>query len=524
MASQDRKAELKTINHGFPTPSNPAAQTMSCDPRSRCKGEVQSAAIPPHLTKVLGFLGAEVANPSHRRPLVVDTFDEEETLLLMGYLPYFLGKGSLNGDSVEVAPTEPLLVMCAMAPSLLKLKCLFGSPSFLGSTMKCSSDGAPYCVSVVPRHVRKGREVVLAGAYHFRLLRPDLCSAVIIYESNALSAHVIWAIMDHFECKVILVQTPQFPKGNLDVLGEWNPINVRVELQKTAQPIQKPSHRGQRPSLLVPTLETIVEENEDEEEEERDETTEGTEEEREEKVEERDTQEEEKEENEEEPTEVEDEEKEEKEEAKDMQEEEKEDKIEENDVRGEVKEENEEETTEVADQEKEGKEEGKETQEEQRETQDNEEEEEEEPTGITEEEVEEKEEVEEIEKGEKEETEEEEGETEEEEEDTEEEATAEADKEAKEEEKKGKEITQCITQCRPVATSSETIQVEDEDDRECPTQVGGGKEKKEETDRKRNEWTGQRKTETNGEAAPSRAARLLSFFRSLCSCYRRNRN
>ena len=184
------------------------------------------------LMKLIRYVEREVSDASQTNPLVVDVNNEQEAIALMSFLPYVLGKGALVDDVNSVSATKPLLIVAASAPSLLKLKIMLGQDSFVANIMKCSKDAGPYSVRVVPRHASKPRDVVLAGTYHYRCLRRDFCSALIIYESNILNGNVARQLVLHFRARAILVQTPQVPAGNQENLEHLCPINVRSVVQQ----------------------------------------------------------------------------------------------------------------------------------------------------------------------------------------------------------------------------------------------------------------------------------------------------
>ena len=120
-----------------------------------------------------------------------------------------------------------MLIVAASAPSLLKLKIMLGKDSFVAKIMKCSKDAGPYSVRVVSRHISKPCDVVLTGTYHYRCLRRDFCSALVIYESNILNGNVARQLVLHFRSRALLVQIPQVPAGNQENLEHLCPINVR---------------------------------------------------------------------------------------------------------------------------------------------------------------------------------------------------------------------------------------------------------------------------------------------------------
>ena len=164
-------------------------------------------------------------------PLLVDATDEPEAIALLSFLPHALGKGCLKGESNLTSTSKPVLIIAASAPSLLKLKIMLGKDSILANIMHCNEKGEPYYVRVVPRHASKQRDVVLAGAFHYRYLRKDFCSAVVVYESNSLKADVAKEIVQHFQARTILVRTPQYSREDNNTLS---PINVKHAIQQNA--------------------------------------------------------------------------------------------------------------------------------------------------------------------------------------------------------------------------------------------------------------------------------------------------
>ena len=203
---------------------------------SREKKKDQLSQLVPVLNagvmNLLRFIEREVSDANQGHPLVVDLTDEQEAIALMSFLPYVLGKGTMKEDVDTKPASKPVLIVAACASSLLKLKIMLGKESFLTGIMRCNKDGAPYSVRVVPRHASKPRDVVLAGTYHYRCLRRDFCSALILYESNSLKADVTREILMHFQSRPILIQTSQYPGESHDSLQQLCPINVRIAVQQ----------------------------------------------------------------------------------------------------------------------------------------------------------------------------------------------------------------------------------------------------------------------------------------------------
>ena len=182
--------------------------------------------------KLIRYVEREVSDASQTNPLVVDVNNEQETIALMSFLPYVLGKGALMDDVNSVSATKPVLIVAASAPSLLKLKIMLGKYSFVANIMKCSKDAGPYSVRVVLRHASKPRDVVLAGTYHYRCICREFCSALVIYGTNFLNGNVARELVLHFRARAILVQTSQVRAGNQENLEHLCPINVRSVVQQ----------------------------------------------------------------------------------------------------------------------------------------------------------------------------------------------------------------------------------------------------------------------------------------------------
>ena len=189
-------------------------------------------------------------------PLVMEVGNEAATSVI-GFLPYFLGKGTLKGDKQNICspnPSKPILVLATSAVSLVKLKMTFGKESFLikGGVMECKENGLPYTTHVVPTVSAREpdeHDLILGGTYHYQWFPKDYFLAVIAFESNSLCSEILRNIILYFkETKTVLVEI------NMGV----NRHNCRLNSNDSRLsniPLNTPKNNAKMVKILFPSKE-----------------------------------------------------------------------------------------------------------------------------------------------------------------------------------------------------------------------------------------------------------------------------